>query len=632
MAANYGLLTETAKVPMSGHPFQMNTPVENQAIRYGMEGKKLAVEAGQQTFDRGNQDREIVKAALARDENDLATPEGGDSLLKTIKGSVSPEMYSGMADHVEKIKSTHAKNQDLLLNMPGEVLDLQTKQWNALAPAIDQGLKSYAKNKSEKGEVYAAEEQRKFMGELFTHTRGMKMPNGQPLYPPEIINSLKDMGTEQMDSVLRGTKYMGDQTKRAHDEATTRRQEAEAKILSDGGKSWDELQAPDGTLYRVSKLNGQILKQDPTSGSLNPVSALPADVKKLGASTPAKKPDIMVDGDGNKWSVVSDSTVLKNGSEVLPLRSMPNDVKKLAAKGAGEKQTAMGEDTLQFLADYASRTGKSFPVPALGIGNTNGRTMYLTAAAGLAKDRGYDGSEAGDLALQRDAAKAANSNLQKQNAIIQVGEQDLIGVMRAMREELKKIGGPDSPVIRKLWNTASTEWAGDPQFKGFNAAYANFLDVSAKVLSGQSGAGGTPVSYLELAKKQLGDNPNLSQVAEVDKMMTKLFSIRQKAVETTSESLRKASEMTPKTGSPAASRVQLGEQKDRDSESTRIMRSEYAREMERSKDPAKRDDALRNLDGIRKELKKNGVTDLPDPGSSSVAPAKTKSGATVSNW
>ena len=618
---NYGLLNSAAQVPMSGTPFQMHTPTENQAIRYGMEGKKLAVEQGQQEFSQGNQDRDIMKQALSVPENDLATPEGVNNLMGAVKGKVSPDRYSALADHAEKIKTTHLKNQQMLLQMPGDVLDLQARQMEALAPAVDQGLKEYEKNKAEKGEVYAAQQQREFMGNLFTHTKGMKQPNGQPLYPDDLVNSLKDMDPAHMDSVLRGTKYMAEQTKRAKDEATTKRQEAEAKILNGGGKSWDELQAPDGTIYRVSKLNGQILKQDQTTGALSPVPALPPGIQRLGAPSQAqKKSDIMVDSDGNKWSVVSESTVLKNGTEVLPLRTMPSDVKKLTAKGAGEKQSVMEDSTLQFLADYASRTGKSFPVPALGIGNTNGRTLYLNAAANLAKDRGYDGSEAGDLALQRDAAKLANANLQKQNAIIKVGEQDLIGVMSAMKEELKKIGGPDSPLVRSFWNKASTEWMGDPQFKGLNAAYANFLDVSAKVLSGQSGAGGTPVSYLELAKKQLGDNPNLAQVVEVDKMMTKLFDIRQKAVEKTSEELRRTSEMVPKAGSPAAARaegkVDPKVQGERDDDRKVILLQEYDRMLGQLKDiptGPERERKLSDLREARKEAKSIKL-DLPDPG------------------
>lgn len=628
MPANFGLLNSAAQVPMSVDPIKMNTPVQNQTVRLNMEGKQIDVAQAKQDFDEGSQDKAILKDALSQQNVDLATPDGIKNLLDITKGKISAKASAGLVDHAEKISQTHLRNQQLLTKMRGDQLDQYDAQMEQLVPQLDSLDKQYDKTKAEKGQTAAEAELREGTAKLALNNRDKLLPDGSPMFSPQIFQNLKDGPIDIIHGVVAGSKYIANQTKQAKDAAMAQRQAAEAEILKAGGKNWDEFQDKDGTIYRSSKLNGQILRQDPVTGALTPVPAMPAGIQKLGATTQGRKAEIWQDEEGHKWSVLDDRTALKDGVDIVPIGQMPGNVKKMGSKGAGEKSAALEPSTLEWLSDYATRTGKSFPVPAFGIGNTSARAEYLNSAAKLAKDRGYDGSEAGDLALQRDAAKLANANLQKQSSIIKVGEQDLVGVMGQMKKELEKLGGPDSPKVRGLWNKASTDWMGDPEFKGFNAAYANFLDVAAKTLSGQSGAGGTPVSYLEIAKKQLGENPNLSQVAEVEKMMTKLFKIREEAVAKTSRDLLDASKMPAKEGSAAEKRardadptgnggkVPAADQKEKDSDAVAAIRKEYNTSVEKAKSaktPEERARFLSDARAARKELK-NSKVDVPDPG------------------
>lgn len=629
MPANFGLLTNAAQVPLSVQPMQMNTPAVNEGIRYSMEGRKLDTQQKQQTFDEQNQDRPVLRSLLEQEGVDFATPEGTQRLLSMAKGRVSPNTYLGLIDHADKIAQVHLRNKQLMMQWNADQTAQYSDALEKLAPQLDGVDKQYEKTKAEKGQVAAEAEYRENLPKVLQAAQGMKLPDGSPLYPPQLIANIHSAPIDMLHGIIAGTKYLGNEARR-------RKTELEVDMLEGGAKSFDSLQDPKtGDLYRVNRQTGAALKLDPQTGQWGATNSVPAGVVKLGVAPKSEKTQIWEDPKGDFYQILPDgTTVLKNGTEKIALKDMPGDVKQLGAKGAGpaSADSVMKPETLDFLAKYTANTGKTFPVPAFGIGNNVARAQYLNAAAQLAQENGYSPEEMGTAARMRDVNRLALANQQKQNAIIKSGENDLINVMQIMKDELKKIGGPDSPKVRAVWNKAITEWKGDPTFSGFNAAYANFLDVAAKTLSGQSGAGGTPVSYLELAKKQLGDNPNLKQLTEIDKTMTSLFDARQRGVEKTINELLKASDLTPKPGSPAAERgaetkVTPEQQKANDADKPKIFKKEFADAQSAfsgAKTPEEKTRAWGDMKALAREMRSSKV--LQEVSADYIAAGKLKPG------
>ena len=170
--------------------------------------------------------------------------------------------------------------------------------------------------------------------------------------------------------------------------------------------------------------------------------------------------------------------------------------------------------------------------------------------------------------------------------------------MGVLKEELKKIGGPDSPKLRGLMNKGLTEWIGSPEFVGVNAAWANFQETAARVYSGQYGAGGTPVSYLKLSQDSMGTNPNLDQLMHLDQTMTRLFDARRRAASDTEKNLISKVVLTPKEGSVAPET-----QKARDTDAAQILKEEGDKSLaafNSKKDPSKWRDYLSTLRELRK--------------------------------
>lgn len=526
---NFGLLSQTAQVPMQGVPLQMNTPVENQTKRITMEGKQLELGEQQRQVSEESQDRDILKQTLSEDGVDLATPEGTKNLLSKAKGKVSPGMYSKLADHYDKIQANNLKNQQILTNLGTDQLANYSAQLEQVAPELDALDKQYDKTKAEKGQVAAEAEMKERMAGVVGKYGAMKMPNGAPLFAPQILQNLRDAPPDILHATVANTKYMQNQVSETLKREQARRAGAEADILQGGGKNMTTLQDPTtGKLYFQSPTGKTYEKQD---GTLKESTFLPTGLVKPGSTQ--------------------------------------------AARASAVKDTpALTQDENEFIAEYQTTTGKQVPgIPAgNGVAATKARTEYLKAFVEMAKNRGYTGDEAGEIALERDASKEALKKLTTNNAVVVAGEQDLKKVGSLLEEEIKKLGGPQSPLIRKYWNKTATDWEGSPEFTGINAAMVNYQETAARVLSGQTGAGGTPVTFLELAKKATGENPNMEQIVKLNETMKKLFTAREQSFEGAREQLLKKISLKDKR---ADTKVSPEDQAKRDKERAETNQNEY---------------------------------------------------------
>jgi hypothetical protein len=267
-------------------------------------------------------------------------------------------------------------------------------------------------------------------------------------------------------------------------------------------------------------------------------------------------------------------------------------------------------------------------MPAVGTGQAAAlkRQRLLELASKTGTELGLSAEDTVQLQNRIKASGEGLKKLMSQSANIKAGEKNVVGALNVLEEEVRKLGGPDSPKVRSFMNRARTEWMGDPDFVGINQAYLDVIENSARVYSGVTGAGGTPVSFLELAKKSLPDNPSLAQVLKLKEVMPRLFAVRSKATEDEMDAVSKTATLpAPKTAVPKE------EQKARDSESGKILRDEYDKQVKELGGltgdalKRKRDD----IAALRREAKTKGI-DLPEPGVASDDKIKTaveKSGA-----
>jgi len=526
-------------------------------------------QAEAQQAAQGMSDRDALHQYL-QSGGDIYTPTGIEKAMTDLRGRISPDTYLKLGEQARALKTADVSLKEKLSQYNTEQLAAYDAGIERTMPMLANLSSGYEKVKAEKGEQAAGQWFQEQRSQLIPQLQGQQIAPGMPMFNPQVLQTVGQMNPEQLPALISGSKYHAAQVKSALDEAKAKEAAAKAKVYEE-------------------------------TGGLKPGQV-----------------DLYADSQGNKYEVTrmpnGRTTVVRNGTDRIGLEDLPSDVKKLGSKAASDAAGAalLKPETLQFMADYTSVTGRAFPVPSVGAANNQARAMYLNAAADLAKSRGYDGTEAGGLALQRDATKEALKRMTTQTAVIEAGEKDMENVMTVLKDELKKLGGPDSPKVRALWNKGATEWAGDPDFTGVNAAWANFQETAARVFSGQTGAGGTPVNYLRLVQDSVGKNPNLEQIYKLDDTMGKLFAARKKATQGVQKALVESAKMPAKPGSAAA--VSAGEQAERDKSSQEVIRSEYDKAVaavKAAKTPEERSRALSDARSTRAELKRMGV-DVPD--------------------
>jgi hypothetical protein len=470
------------------------------------------------------------------------------------QSGLSIDGQTTLVSHAQKLKDASLAYKTKLTKLPVEELAAEQARMEGVVPLFEGLLSQYDSVVEGKGEQAAGAELNDSVKKMLAD------PSVAGNLPPNMLKVLQsaDVTPQTLKAMLAGSNYH-------KDFITNNLNEQRAKLLEEGPmKGATNLVDNNGVQYinipgrGVFDMNG---------------TAFTGDVKTLTQVVPPNK---SAGSTGNEESYTSISTgenfsrntknndVFKlnaDGTKTLMPGGLPADVVRSGTAAAAKakstedaKQFALTPDENDYIANFTSTYGKPIPGIPAGAGNTPARMQYLKAFAKLGMERGYDGSEAGLLALQRDSSKEALKSLIKQDTIIKAGEKDLENVFQVLRDEIKKAGGPDSPLLRKYYNKALTEWIGDPALSGVNAAYANFVETAARVFSGQSGAGGTPVAYLALAEKSIGKNPNLEQIVKLEDTMTKLFDARRKSVEFAQSDLIGKLALKPKPGSPAAAK------------------------------------------------------------------------------
>lgn len=195
-------------------------------------------------------------------------------------------------------------------------------------------------------------------------------------------------------------------------------------------------------------------------------------------------------------------------SALEPIPGGPAD-----AAGTGQ---GLSTDAIDNAAWAYVGTGK---LPAVGRGKEGvaQRTAVMNRAASIAKSAGMSPAELQTVPGRNKALQGSLANLQKQSDMMEKSEQAFqnnIGVALNLSKQLDRSG---SPVINK-WLLGGKAALGDPQVAAFDAAITTASVDYARIMSGQTGAAGTPISTAEEARKlirrELSDK-QFSAVADV---------------------------------------------------------------------------------------------------------------------
>lgn len=538
---DFGLLSSAAQVPLraSFEPVSESGSLER---AYTLAGERVKTEESIRQARTAEADRSALAAAM-QSGADFTTPQGVDQMLKSLQGKLSPDAFLRLEGEAQKRKASYAQTLERMAGLDTERLNLFAAQTETAMPMIGNFLDVANKFRAAKGDAGFEDFWNQGRQALLADLGQRQVAPGVPMFPPQVLEQFKSATPEELQKIFSSSK-------------TSTRLIEDAKRLAEARKT------------------EAVAKNIETTGSMGKGS--PTDLERY-------------------------ERMLKSGdiSEEEFQKLKAGFLEKHGPKAAGAvdlvAQPPSQAETLE--ARKYVMTGK---MPQVGTGGVAAqkRLRILEIAAKEAENMGMGAEQVVQLQNKIRAAAEGTKRLMTQSAQIRAGEENVQGVLSVLEDEVKKLGGPDSPKLKGLMNKAYTEWAGNPEFVGINQAYLDLTENMARIYSGVTGAGGTPVSFLELAKKSLPDNPSLAQVLKLKETVPRLFKVRREATEKELDEISKTAKLP--TASASSAQPALG-----NPEQVKVIRAEY--------DKAVKERRLDDARATRAELKRLGV-DVPEPG------------------
>lgn len=165
------------------------------------------------------------------------------------------------------------------------------------------------------------------------------------------------------------------------------------------------------------------------------------------------------------------------------------------ASGSGQ---GLSPDAVDNAAWAYIGTGK---LPPIGRGKEGvaQRTAIMNQTAKIAKQAGISPAELQTVPGRNKALQASLTNLQKTSDVMEKSEAGFQNNTQTALALSAKIDRSGSPVVNK-WVLGGRKALGDPDVEALDAAITTMAVDYARIMSGATGAGGTPISTAEEAK------------------------------------------------------------------------------------------------------------------------------------
>jgi len=223
-------------IPLAAGAMAPN-PVKMVGQAYELAG---AMEKQQQVQEQ-RQDQQSIQQYLKEGGN-FNTPEGLAAAAEKLKGIVSPKAYQTLEQARQESKLNEAKVQEQYLKLPEEVLKGEAAQNQSVIQQLDTGVMQHQKDVTEVGQQEADRRYGEYKNQILPQLAQQKMPNGQPLYPPQLLQKYSGSNVKQDQSAMMSMKYKQDQIKSSLENrykeqqiATERAQEKKYLAQAKGG-------------------------------------------------------------------------------------------------------------------------------------------------------------------------------------------------------------------------------------------------------------------------------------------------------------------------------------------------------------------------------------------------------------
>lgn len=158
------------------------------------------------------------------------------------------------------------------------------------------------------------------------------------------------------------------------------------------------------------------------------------------------------------------------------------------------------------------------------------RAQIYNMKAQIAKDAGVSPQDLATTKGRNKALQASLTGLQKQSDMMAKSEQAYKNNMGLALSLSQKVDRTGSPVVNK-WLLGGKAALGDPDVSALDAAITTASVDYARIMSGQTGAGGTPIATADEAKQMIRKELSQKQFSAVADVLDKDIQGQQAAVD-----------------------------------------------------------------------------------------------------
>jgi hypothetical protein len=228
--------TADARIPLS-----VKAPVEVDTLGETSRAYTLASQMDKRDDEvLARNDKQLIQQELQAGAN-MSTPDGIESLAKSLKGKVQPATYESLVKAKSTLEESALKVQERLATVETEKLLTMQKQSDVALRSMSGLLEEFETTKKDKGLDVAMNE----FGPKKEATLKALADSG--VVPPQVIQQMQAVSPTQLKNLVQTSKFWQEQMRIASEiqerQARAKKEEAQAKALEQGGAQMATLQA-----------------------------------------------------------------------------------------------------------------------------------------------------------------------------------------------------------------------------------------------------------------------------------------------------------------------------------------------------------------------------------------------------